>query len=216
MGNKPSRPSRNEIQKEVQKVSEILPNLFLTSRITAMKPNIYREYDISAVLSLTTNNINYPDGVISKHLHIQDSFFFLLQKSLEESIEFIEEMMKEGRKVLVHCEVGMSRSASAVIAFLMKSNDWCIRDAYLYTKERREIICPNPGFIIQLYEFQLKLGIKDSKSNRLFVRDLLDRTNSLYREIPTYALWNAFVSSGFSYEKAIKDQPRMAVVNMNA
>lgn len=215
MGNKPSRPQNQEAQKEVCKVTEILPNLYLSSRQSAMKAATYRQYGISAVLSLTTNNINYPDNVISKHFHVQDSFFYILKQTLDDGIEFIEKMMAEGRKILVHCEVGVSRSASAVIAYLMKSQKMIFRDAYLYCKERRPIVCPNPGFMMQLYEYQMALGIKDTKNNRLFIRDLLDKSNNLYREIPTYSLWNAFVESGFNYEKAIKDRQRLSMVSHN-
>lgn len=206
MGNKPSRPEDSEIRQEVHKLSEILPNLFLTCRQTAQKVSTFRDNNITAVVSLTTNNINYPEGVLSKHFHVQDSFFFILKDILDEAVEFIKEMHSQNRKVLVHCEVGVSRSASCVIAFLMKMNNWCFKDAFLYVKERRSIVQPNPGFTMQLYEYQMTNKIKDTKANRLFVRDTVDQSNGLYKEIPTYALWNAFIESSFCYEKAIKDR----------
>ena len=213
MGNKPSRPHLgDEIQKEITKVSEIEPNLFLSSRQTAMKPSTYRDYNIEAVVSLTTNNINYPDGVISKHFHVQDSYFNLIHQTLTEAIEFIEAMVSQNKKVLVHCEVGVSRSASCVIAYLMKTKHINFEHAYTFVKERRQIVSPNPGFTMQLYEYQMKLGIKDSKQNRLFVRNLLENTNNLYKEIPTYSLWNSFVESGFCYEKAIMDRNKLHLV----
>ena len=121
-------------------------------------------------------------------------------------------MLSQNKKVLVHCEVGVSRSASCIIAYLMKSKQMNFKDAYSFCKEKRTIISPNPGFTMQLYEYQMKLGIKDSKQNRLFVRDLLENTNQLYKEIPTYSLWNAFVENGFCYEKAIMDRTKLQLV----
>ncbi|KAL7720178.1 protein-tyrosine-phosphatase [Entamoeba marina] len=215
MGNKPSKQLDPYFQNEVRKVSQILPNLFLTNRTSAQNHLTYEDYNIGAVLSLTTNTANYPDGVESKHIHIQDSFFFLIQPYLEESVEFITEMMKKNLNVLVHCEIGLSRSASAVIAYLMKSNKWTFKESLLYVKERRELVCPNPGFIMQLYEYQSYLGIEDTEDSCVFIKNLLEDSSMLYRDIPTHSLWNSFIENKFCYEKAIKSQPRTLVVGMN-
>ena len=48
MGNKPSRPCNDQLQSQMHKLSEILPNLYLSSRQTAMKASIYRDYDITS------------------------------------------------------------------------------------------------------------------------------------------------------------------------
>lgn len=42
----------------------------------------------------------------------------------ETSFKFIDEARKQGHAVLVHCKMGVSRSASTVIAYLMKSQRW--------------------------------------------------------------------------------------------
>ncbi|KAL7721286.1 protein-tyrosine-phosphatase [Entamoeba marina] len=214
MGNKPSKQLDSEFKNEVRKVTQILPNLFLTNRTSAQDHNTFRDYNIGAVLSLTTNTANYPDGVKSKHIHIQDSFFFLIQPYLEESFKFINEMMNNNLNVLVHCEIGLSRSASAVIAYLMKTNKWTFKKAFLYVKERRPLVCPNPGFIMQLYEYQNYLGIKDTEESCTFIKDLLSDSSMLYRDIPTCSLWNSFITNKFCYEKTIKSQPRTLVVGM--
>lgn len=52
--------------------------------------------------------------------------------------------------MLVHCAAGVSRSASFVIAYLMKKRDMLYPDALRYVKERRKVISPNSGFKKQL------------------------------------------------------------------
>ena len=48
--------------------------------------------------------------------------------------------------VLVHCLKGVSRSPSAVAAFLIKANGWTDEEAVQYLRHRRSIVEPNMGF----------------------------------------------------------------------
>ena len=48
--------------------------------------------------------------------------------------------------VLVHCEFGVSRSASVVIAYLMQKNGWSFEKSYDFLQTRRPKVKPNLGF----------------------------------------------------------------------
>ena len=48
--------------------------------------------------------------------------------------------------MLVHCQQGVSRSASIVIAFLIKKFKVCYKDALDFVKKKRSIVNPNEGF----------------------------------------------------------------------
>lgn len=50
--------------------------------------------------------------------------------------------------------MGVSRSASTVIAYAMKENGWDLEQAFEYVKERRAVTKPNPSFMRQLEEYQ--------------------------------------------------------------
>jgi dual specificity MAP kinase phosphatase len=56
---------------------------------------------------------------------------------IEQASEFIEEARLKGGKVLVHCRVGVSRSASLVIAYVMKHLEMDLQSAYLLVRSRR-------------------------------------------------------------------------------
>ena len=67
--------------------------------------------------------------------------------------------MKTVLCLIVHCQAGISRSASIVIAYLMtKRNMPMFKDALAYAQERRYMVYPNDGFTAQLIDYQAKLA----------------------------------------------------------
>ncbi|KAL0175932.1 hypothetical protein M9458_028262, partial [Cirrhinus mrigala] len=60
---------------------------------------------------------------------------------------------KNGQAILVHCKMGVSRSASTVIAYLMKQQGWALDHALNHVRERRPIVQPNEGFLKQLHTY---------------------------------------------------------------
>ena len=61
---------------------------------------------------------------------------------------------KAGAKCLVHCKMGVSRSASTVIAYAMKEYGWDLEQAFDHVKQCRAVTKPNPSFMKQLEEYQ--------------------------------------------------------------
>lgn len=57
------------------------------------------------------------------------------------------------KRVLVHCQQGVSRSASLVIAFIMKDKAMDVNEAYAYVKKKAPGIGPNMSLIYQLCEW---------------------------------------------------------------
>lgn len=58
--------------------------------------------------------------------------------------------------------MGVSRSASTVIAYAMKEYNWSLEKAYNFVKQKRSITRPNSGFMRQLAEYE---GILDARYN---------------------------------------------------
>lgn len=50
--------------------------------------------------------------------------------------------------------MGISRSASVVIAYVMKAYNWSLEKAFEFVKKKRNCIRPNPGFVTQLEIYQ--------------------------------------------------------------
>jgi len=76
----------------------------------------------------------------------------------EQCFNFIEQATSNGGKVLVHCEWGVSRSATVMIAFLMKKLHINYSEARKLLQSKRPEIYPNEGFVEQLLKYENQLG----------------------------------------------------------
>ena len=72
--------------------------------------------------------------------------------------ELIDSRVRQEKRVLVHCQCGVSRSASLVVAYgLYKNPQLTVQEAYDAVKNRSRWIGPNMNLIYQLSEFKSKL-----------------------------------------------------------
>lgn len=89
-------------------------------------------------------------------------------------VNLILNFRQEGSKVLVHCKMGVSRSASVVIAYAMKAYNWPFKKAFDYVQSKRTCIKPNKHFILQLETYQ---GILAAMKNREKLQRSKSETN---------------------------------------
>lgn len=62
---------------------------------------------------------DWGDTVVHKHIEACD-FIGVPPAQLHEGVEFLKERIDEGQRVYVHCKAGRGRSASVVLAYLLK------------------------------------------------------------------------------------------------
>lgn len=100
---------------------------------------------------------------------VQDNGIDPLTSEFERCLEFIDRGRKRGTATLVHCRVGVSRSATIVIAEVMRSMDMSFPRAYCFVRARRlnVIIQPHLRFAYELLKWEEvlheKKGVQDAK-----------------------------------------------------
>ena len=96
---------------------------------------------------------------IYKTIPAHDKPSFAINAYFQQAIEFIDEGRKHG-KVLVHCMLGVSRSSTIIIAYVMATLHLSYDDAFKYVKVKHFQASPNIGFVGQLKAFALALKKK--------------------------------------------------------
>lgn len=131
----------------------ILTNqLYLGSQFSACDLNCLQRLNITAVLVCGKNLRSFfahqpSTGIHYHNLPIEDSIQQPLLPFIHSAIRFLEYfILEKGQCVLVHCAAGISRSASVVIAFVMKHKQWSFQQAHDYVKDARNLASPNIRF----------------------------------------------------------------------
>ncbi|MCJ1387689.1 hypothetical protein MMC18_000532 [Xylographa bjoerkii] len=124
----------------------------------------------SAFEVLPSNSTNGPDTPKPikegpEYIHVPWEHNTKVSLELFELCELIDERVKNGKRVLVHCQCGVSRSASLIIAYgLYKNPGMSDNEAYNLVKERSRWINPNMHFIFELHAFKQMLAEKLPKA----------------------------------------------------
>ncbi|KAH9813573.1 hypothetical protein DFH28DRAFT_1096186 [Melampsora americana] len=143
--------------------SRILPFLYLGNLSHANNPSMLRALGITAVVSMGESARS---SLVERGLEVldvksvADDGLDKISAHLPSAMEFIERIRRSGGKVLVHCRVGVSRSATVVIGYVMIHCDIDLASAYLLVRSRRLniLIQPNLVFMWALRRWESRLN----------------------------------------------------------
>ncbi|XP_034716604.1 dual specificity protein phosphatase 13-like [Etheostoma cragini] len=145
-------------------VNEVWPNLFIGDMSVANDRYSLWKLGITHVLNVAHGSMScqgshdfYGSTVEYYGVPADDSPYFDLSRYFFSSAEYIQSALEMAAgRVLVHCAVGVSRSASLVLAYLMIHQHYTLLEAINTVKEHRWIF-PNKGFLKQLCALDVKL-----------------------------------------------------------
>eukprot|EP01039_Chlorochromonas_danica_P002991 gene2991-3261_t len=158
--------------------SQILSYLFLGGRATAKSKSLLLHHNIKYILNCTPNRTADPETGCPNFFEKDSTFKYqripIFDNRAEEILNYMELaylFIEEGRhygNVLVHCHKGISRSASFVMGYLMKKNDFTWEEALSFLQMSRPIVQPNESFLHQLKQYHPNRGMaQEGHSQRL-------------------------------------------------
>ena len=143
----------NEEEKKI--LSTILENkLYLSGEYSSQNKEILKSNGITAILNCTTKLPN----------HFKEEFFYLNldledddKQNIESTFEISHKFISENEKILIHCQAGVSRSPTIILSYLIKFENFNLKDAMNFVRKKRNIVFPNVGFVYQLIEYEKKI-----------------------------------------------------------
>jgi protein-tyrosine phosphatase len=138
--------------------TQILDHLYLGSAQNSFNRKQLKNLEIRYIINTAKECVNhYPEHFLYMKCPMIDDEIEDATRYFDETYEFIENARSCNSKILVHCFMGMSRSATIVIAYLMKHKRWNLKAAFRFVREKRPIIELNVGFMYQLVEYEKNL-----------------------------------------------------------
>ncbi|VCX41004.1 unnamed protein product [Gulo gulo] len=154
---------------QMDKPSLIFDHLYLGSEWNASNLEELQGSGVDYILNVTREIDNFFPGLFAYHnIRVYDEETTDLLAHWNEAYHFINKAKRNRSKCLVHCKMGVSRSASTVIAYAMKEFGWPLEKAYNYVKQKRSITRPNAGFMRQLSEYEGILDASKQRHNKLW------------------------------------------------
>ncbi|XP_074097914.1 dual specificity protein phosphatase 3 isoform X2 [Cotesia typhae] len=158
---KPIPGFEHEVHNYTQDIDcdEVYPNIYIGDAETVKNKAYLQRIGITHVLNaaegnrfghVNTNQHYYRNTPIKYFgIPVSDLPTVDISKYFNDVANFIDEALKNNGKVFVHCMMGISRSSTCVIAFLMIKRNMLCEDAIRLIRKSRDIH-PNDGFLRQL------------------------------------------------------------------
>ena len=159
-------PDHNDVYMLNLDCDEVYPGIFIGDAATAKNKKYLKILGITHLLNaaegkrygfVNTDKDYYADTTIKYlGLPLADLFTTDISKYFYIAADFIDDAVSTGGKIFVNCMVGMSRSATCVLAYLMIKKEMLAVDAVRLVRKNR-YIQPNDGFLHQLAQLDNQL-----------------------------------------------------------
>jgi hypothetical protein len=156
--------------------------IFIGTGVQAKNWKIIRDLNITHIVNCSIEHeCIFSDALKYLHCRLEDSLEENIYRDLEKACRFIDNALNYGSdnnnsdsddqndsrsrngsgsnqqaKILIHCNLGISRSSSILIAYLIRRYRLCLYSAFNYVKDKRIQTAPNQSFLKQLKHFEDK------------------------------------------------------------
>jgi len=139
-------------------LKEIIPQLYLGAQWNASCERELKYFNIEAIVNcaieIKGKQLKKTVGPHYKHLQWDDQITENIFPDLEPTVQWIKRYIDTGKKILIHCAQGRSRSVSLIIAYLIQYHQWTYEKSLKWIKKFQPSAKPNESFIQQLLRFE--------------------------------------------------------------
>jgi len=141
---------------------QIIKNLWIGSEGDSKDASFFKAHGVRLVVNATANiPVRVPAEVMSYRIPIDDhpSENETLLRHLPVVVVAIDDVLRHGQGVLVHCRAGMQRSAAVVAGYLMWKRGMTANQAFEFiNKKKHETFWPVPTFegALRAWEAELR------------------------------------------------------------
>jgi len=133
----------------------VMPYIYLGNELNASRLEELKYFNINTIVNVACNVENY---YLDLYNYIKyewdDALKFNISKEIDEIVETMHKLVVQKKNVLIHCALGISRSPSVIIAYMIKYGGYTCQNALERLKQIRHYIQPNINFIQQLIEYE--------------------------------------------------------------
>ena len=138
---------------------EVTKGLFIGSQDAAANHDGLKAHGVTHILNVACYVKNFfPDEFVYKAEPLYDEPSFRITPYFDPCADFIHNALEGGGSVLCHCNAGISRSSSLILAYLMKWRNLSLVDGLEMVRAVRPFARPNVGFMDALKEYEKSLA----------------------------------------------------------
>jgi hypothetical protein len=126
----------------IDPAAELTEYLFLGSALASENKHCLQQRGITKILNVADDiECHYPHDFEYKHLRIEDGGedSSIIGPLLDDAIAFAAQAKASKAKLLLHCYMGVNRSATVAIALLIALENMTLKEANEHVERRREI-----------------------------------------------------------------------------
>ncbi|KAF8328192.1 uncharacterized protein EI90DRAFT_3218374 [Cantharellus anzutake] len=197
-------------------MDEVVPGLWIGDLSAAVANDELEKNNIKFILSAMRGRVKLNPMLRRHQIPLDDSPDTDVLEHIPACNALIEAALSRGEGILVHCQAGMSRSATIVAAFLMYSQNLDRDSAIKLIQQARPSVAPNVGFMEQLELYQsasFKVSGRDKNIRKFYldrsVKEILngdgsDIRSDMFAGFPRSATPSAPVTPGGGPRRRIR------------
>eukprot|EP00092_Neocalanus_flemingeri_P024051 GFUD01026088.1.p1 GENE.GFUD01026088.1~~GFUD01026088.1.p1 ORF type:complete len:294 (+),score=89.04 GFUD01026088.1:168-1049(+) len=158
-----SRSGQEEKKRRPINCNKVFPGIIIGNGETVCDISYLKSHGVTHVLNTAEQHVMVSECKYAAHgiqyygFHVDDLPHCHISRYFHRTTDFIDKAVSGGGLVVVNCYMGLSRSTSCVLAYMMTKKDMSLSKA-LDTVKKSRAVRPNEGFLEQLKDLERSLA----------------------------------------------------------